>query len=128
MHLTSLSANPPRSRIPLAYAAGDCTVIAAYGRIDSTGLLGLERLAAVALDSGCTHLVFDLHEVHDVDAEALDLLRAALRSNRLDGVTVAVAGARPGVALALEELGSEGISIHANVRAALVPAVVRAGR
>jgi anti-anti-sigma regulatory factor len=124
MHPTSPSATFRWSRDPLAYTAGDCTVIAAYGRIDSAGYLALEHLAAAALEGGCTRLVFDLYEVSDIDPAALDLLRAGLRGNRLSGATLAIAGVRPSVALALKELDSEGISIHSNVRAALAPVSV----
>ena len=128
MHPTAPSATPPRSRDPLAYSAGDATVIAAHGRITPTSLLGLERLAAAALDGGCTRLVFDLYEVNGVDPDALGLLRAAFRDIRLRGATLALVGARPSLILALRELDSGDISIYANVRAALATARSEAHR
>ena len=119
MHLTAPSATPLRSRAPLAYSAGDATVIAAHGHITPTGVLRLERLAAVALDGACTRLVFDLYEVKDMDPDALGLLRAAFRDIRLRGATLALVGARPALVRALRDLDSEDISIYSNVRAAL---------
>jgi anti-anti-sigma regulatory factor len=111
---------------PLTYSAGDATVIAARGRIDFTGFLALERLAGIALDRGCTRLIVDLYEVSDIDPDALDLLRAALRGNRLRGATLSVAGVRPSLARGLQEFEAAGISIYSNVRAALAPAPVGA--
>ena len=119
MHPAPLVSTPRRSREPLVYSAGDSTVIAAYGRITSTRFLALERLAAVALDGGCTRLVFDLYEVNHIEPEALDLLRAALRGIRLRGATLAVVGVRASLAPALNELESGDISMYSNVRAAL---------
>lgn len=121
MNPTAPSATPRGSREPLSYSAGDATVIAAYGHITAIGLGALERLAYVALDGGCTRLVFDLYEVKDVEPEAVDLLRAALRGGRLRGATLAVVGVRPALMLALQELDAGAISIHSNMRAALAP-------
>ena len=122
MHPTALFAPPPRSRDPLAYSAGDATVIASHGCITPASLLALQRLAAVALDGGCTRLVFDLYEVNGVDPDALGLLRAAFRDIRLRGATLALVGVRPSLTLALRELDSEDVSIFSNVRDALATA------
>ena len=119
MHPTAPSAAPPRSRDPLAYSAGDATVIAAHGRITPTNFLAVERLAALALDGGCTRLVFDLYEVNGIDPDALLLLRAAFRDIRLRGATLALVGVRPSLTLTLRELDPGDISIYSNVRAAL---------
>ena len=128
MNPTAPSATLRRSREPLSYSAGDATVIAAYDRITPTSLHALERLANLALDGGCTRLVFDLYEVNDVDPGAVDLLRAALRGGRLRGATLAVVGVRPALMLALQELDAGAISIHPNMRAALAPTYSGAGR
>ena len=128
MNPTAPSATPQGSREPLSYSAGDATVIAAYGRITTTSFHALERLANVALDGGCTRLVFDLYEVKGVAPEAVDLLRAALRDVRLRGATLAVVGARPALRLALQELNPGDISIHSNMRAALAPSYSGASR
>lgn len=116
---TPSPSTPQRSREPLPYPAGDATVIAAHGHVTAAGFLALERQAIEALDAGCKRVVLDLHEVVDIEPDALGVLWAALRGIRRRGGTLGVVGVRHSLLPALRALDSGGLLVYSNVRTAV---------
>lgn len=110
---------PPGGLAAVTYPAGDATVVAVSGVLQAATFASLDRPVTEALDRGNRHLVLDLHDLRDLDPEALGLLWAALRGVRRRGGTLAVARARSSLYPALMALNSGGLALYGTVSAAL---------
>ncbi len=115
--------------VALRHSVGDAEVIALNGGLCAAAVDALPSAIAKALDDGRRHVVLDLHEVRDADADGLWVLSAAMRAAIRRGGRLSAVGLRPALRPQVEPLVADGLSLHPTVRSAVAdPAKPKAPR
>lgn len=126
--VTSWSALPdPALLVALSYPAGRAAVIALSGALGGAARATLRKPVVEALDQGRDHVVLDLHEVRDADADGLFALSSVVRLTVQRGGTVSAVGLRPGLLSRVGSLTADGLRLRGTVRAALAAEIQSKG-